>query len=326
MTTITKRIACIFPGQGSQSVGMLAEMSEHYPQVKKIFAEASTSLNEDLWSLVTTGPAEKLNLTEYTQPAMLTAGVVAYRLWAEYSRTLPIIMAGHSLGEYTALVCAGAVDFADAVKLVRQRGRIMQEAVPEGHGAMAAIVGLNETEVRELCQQASRLSEGEAGLVEPANYNAIGQTVVAGDRAAVERVLVLAEQQQAKLAKIIPVSVPCHCSLLRSAAEEFAEYLAKTPFYSSKIPVINNADVEVLQHPDDIRQSLMRQLYSPVRWVETIQLIARESIDFILECGPGRVLTGLTKRIDTSVKTFPIYDSETLKQALAQLNGEKLCL
>lgn len=314
---MTNKIAAVFPGQGSQSVGMLSELSEHYSQVKKIFNDASKALDEDLWQIVNQDFNKVLDKTIYTQPAMLAAGVAVYQVWLEKNNfsLMPILMAGHSLGEYTALVCANALNFSDAIKLVRERGRLMQEAIPEGQGAMAAIVGLDESTIRELCIDAA-----ETQIVTPANFNAIGQTVIAGDRAAVERALQLAEAKKAKLAKIIPVSVPCHCKLLQPAAEEFSRFLMDTPFFTPKIPVISNVDVSFHQHPDDIRESLKQQLYNPVRWVETIQLMAHEQINKILEYGPGRVLTGLVKRIEPSIKTYPLYDNDSLQQALTELS------
>ena len=305
------KTAFVFPGQGSQAVGMLADFDLQYPVIVTTFKEASEAVGYDLWKLIQHGPEEKLNQTEYTQVAMLTADVAVYRLLEQHGVIQPRIMAGHSLGEYAALVCANALSLFDAVCLVAYRGQVMQNAVPLGLGSMAALVGLTDEQVHVLCEQASQANE----VVTPANYNAIGQIVVAGHTPAVTRAIDLAEEVGARLAKVIPVSVPCHCPLLFEAAQSYAEYLAKIEFKNTKIDVVSNVDLSVYHSPQHIREKLKEQLYSPVRWVETIQLFKNKGIDFVLECGPGKVLGGLVKRIDRSIKTISIYDTISLEQA-----------
>jgi [acyl-carrier-protein] S-malonyltransferase len=308
--------AFVFPGQGSQSVGMLSDFLPQYPIVTDLFSEASDALGYDLWRLVQTGPEEQLNQTEYTQVAMLTADVAIYKLLMHEGVPKPQLMAGHSLGEYAALVCAEALSLSDAVRLVACRGQVMQNAIPLGTGAMAAIVGLADEQVNELCFRASHTSE----QVTPANYNAIGQVVIAGHTPAVQRAIFLAEEAGARLAKIIPVSVPCHCSLLTDAAELFVEHLASVSFKSPTIDVISNVDLSIYYSPQHICDKLKEQLYSPVRWVETIQLFKSREIDLIVECGPGKVLHGLTKRIDRSLSTVSIYDTISLDQLVEQVH------
>ncbi|CEG56749.1 ACP S-malonyltransferase [Legionella fallonii] len=308
--------AFVFPGQGSQSVGMLSDFMPQYPIITDFFAEASDAVGYNLWQLIQNGPKEKLNQTEHTQVAMLTADVAIYKLLIQQGLSLPLIMAGHSLGEYAALVCAGSMSLTDAVRLVAKRGQLMQQAIPLGLGAMAAIVGLTDEQVEALCQQASQPNE----RVSPANYNAIGQVVVAGHTPAVERVIALADEEGARLAKIIPVSVPCHCSLLSDAAELFADDLARVEFKNPSIDVISNVDLSIYHSAQHIRTKLKEQLYSPVRWVETIQLFKNQGIELIVECGPGKVLNGLVKRIDRSLNTISIYDTISLDQVLEQLH------
>lgn len=308
------KTAFVFPGQGSQSVGMLADFELQYPIVVNTFAEASEAVGYDLWKLVQHGPEEKLNQTEHTQVAMLTADVAVYRVLMQHGAAQPIIMAGHSLGEYAALVCADALSLFDAACLVARRGQVMQNAVPLGLGAMAAIVGLTDEQVKTLCEQASEEKE----VVTPANYNAIGQVVVAGHTPAVMRILVLAEEAGARLAKVIPVSVPCHCPLLSDAAASFAEYLAKIEFKNTKTDVVSNVDLSIYHSVQHMREKLKEQLYSPVRWVETIQLFKNNGIELILECGPGKVLGGLIKRIDRSINTISVYDTISLDQVEEQ--------
>ncbi len=309
------KFAMVFPGQGAQSVGMLAELATHHPQVKACFAEASAVLDYDLWELVQRGPENKLNQTVYTQPALLAAGVAVYRVWQQEGGLQPTLLAGHSLGEYSALVCAGVLNFADAVRLVARRGKLMQSAVPAGKGAMAAIIGLDDNAVKAICDEAA---EGE--VLTPANYNSVGQVVIAGDHSAIERAVTLALSTGAKIAKLIPVSVPAHCPLMQPAMEEFVLDLANTPFNPPQIPVINNVDVTTPEHPDDIRDALLRQLISPVRWVEIIQYCVAEGVSQAVESGPGKVLTGLNKRIDRGIKTFPVYDTASLQLALVDHN------
>jgi len=307
--------AFVFPGQGSQSVGMLSDFIPQYSIITDFFAEASDAVGYDLWQLVQHGPEEKLNQTEHTQVAMLTADVALYKLLVQHDLPVPQLMAGHSLGEYAALVCANSLSLKDAAQLVARRGQIMQNAIPLGVGAMAAIVGLTDEDVKNLCAKAS---EGNQ-QVSPANYNAIGQVVVAGHTPAVERLIALADEAGARLAKVIPVSVPCHCPLLLEAAGLFAESLAQVEFKNPAIDVVSNVDLSIYHSAQQIREKLTEQLYSPVRWVETIQLFKSQRIELIVECGPGKVLSGLTKRIDRSLNTISVYDSISLDQLVEQL-------
>jgi [acyl-carrier-protein] S-malonyltransferase len=309
--------AAVFPGQGSQAMGMLAELGDKYYQVRETFQEASDALGFDLWSLTQNGPERDLNSTENTQPAMLAAGVAVWRVWMAQGGCLPQAMAGHSLGEYTALVCAGAMAFDAAVTLVRERGRLMQAAVPEGEGAMAAILGLADDAVQAVCDGAA-----QGDVVEPVNFNAPGQVVIAGSAAAVERAVVAATEAGAKRALKLPVSVPSHCSLMRGAGDQLAERLAGVAIQAPSIPVIHNADVTSHNEPDRIRDALARQLYSPVRWVETVNRLAADGVTDIVEFGPGKVLAGLTKRIDKSISAQCVFDVPSLEKALG-LCGEK---
>lgn len=305
-------LAFVFPGQGSQSVGMLAELAAAFPVVQATFAQASDVLGYDLWQVAQQGPEERLNQTAVTQPAMLSAGVAAWRAWQERQGPQPVVMAGHSLGEYTALVCAGAIAFEDAVKLVAERGRLMQEAVPAGEGAMAAILGLEDAQVIEACAGAA-----QGDVVSAVNFNAPGQVVVAGRRAAVERALELAKQAGAKRAVMLPVSVPSHCSLMEGAARKLEAQLRQITIHAPAIPVINNVNVRAETTPDQIREALVRQLHSPVRWVETVQAMALQGVDRLVECGPGKVLIGLNKRIEKGMKAQAVFDPASLDEALA---------
>jgi [acyl-carrier-protein] S-malonyltransferase len=291
-------------------------MAAYGDSVRQTFAEAAEALGMDLWDLVANGPAEALNQTVNTQPAMLTAGVAVWRLWQQQGGSMPAMMAGHSLGEYTALTCAGAISFADAVRLVRLRAEAMQSAVPEGVGAMAAILGLDDDAVRALCAEAA---QGE--VLEAVNFNAPGQVVIAGHKAAVDRGCALAKEKGAKRALPLPVSVPSHCTLMGPAAEMLAAALAKIEIKAPAIPVLHNADVAAYTDPDAIRDALTRQLYKPVRWVETVQAMGREGMRIIAECGPGKVLAGLNKRILDTVPTLAITDSVALQDALAKSRG-----
>lgn len=305
-------ISFIFPGQGSQSVGMMRAYGDQ-AVLRATFAEASEVLNLDLWHLVEEGPDEKLGQTVNTQPAMLAAGVACYRMWREMGGVQPEFMAGHSLGEYTALTCAGALDFADAVRLVRLRAEAMQSAVPEGQGGMAAILGLDDDAVRALCQEAA----GDQVLA-AVNFNSPGQVVIAGHRPAVERAMALAKERGAKRALPLPVSVPSHCILMQPAAQRLSQALASVTLRAPKVRVIHNADVAEHRDPEEIRDALVRQLHQPVRWVETIRLLRGQGVDLFVECGPGKVLAGLNKRILADVPTLALADAAGMAQALAQ--------
>lgn len=305
--------ALVFPGQGSQSVGMMSAYGER-TEIRDTFAEASDALGEDLWQMVNEGPAERLALTVNTQPLMLTAGVAAYRVWLAAGGPKPQLVAGHSLGEYSALVAAGALSFADAVPLVRFRAQAMQEAVPAGEGGMAALLGLEVDAVREACAEAA---QGE--VVEAANLNAPGQIVIAGAKAAVERAIEAAKARGAKRAMLLPVSAPFHCALMKPAAERLAERLATIRIDQPAIAVLNNVDVAAYDDPAQIRDALVRQAFSPVRWIELVQEMARRGMGHIFECGPGKVLAGMTKRIAGDVQGGAIHDAASLEQSIAAL-------
>ena len=304
----------VFPGQGSQSVGMLAAMAADYTDVERTFSEASEALGFDLWRLVQNGPADSLNETTNTQPAMLVAGVAVWRVWQSCGGPLPDYVAGHSLGEYTALVCAQAIEFKEAVQLVADRGRFMQEAVPIGEGAMAAIIGLDDNAVRQVCEQAA---VGE--ILALVNYNAPGQIVVAGSTAAVERVVDQAKSAGARRAILLPVSGPFHSALMHPAAERMAERLQKTEIRNPQIPVIHNSHVEMETKPAAIRNALVQQIESPVRWVETIQKMMALGVDTLVECGPGKVLAGLNRRIACDAQSLAVSDSDSLATVLSAM-------
>ena len=305
--------AFVFPGQGSQSVGMLNAFADH-PAVAATLAEASDALGQDIGKLIAEGPAEELNLTTNTQPVMLTAAVAVYRAWQAAGGPVPTVVAGHSLGEYSALVAAGAIAFKDAVPLVRFRAKAMQEAVPVGEGGMAAILGLSDDDVRAACAEASA-----AGVVEAVNFNAPAQVVIAGAKAAVEKACEIAKAKGAKRALPLPVSAPFHSSLLKPASDRLREYLANVTISAPAIPVINNVDVAVVSDPAAIKDALVRQAASPVRWVETIQKMKADGIVRVVECGPGKVLAGLTRRIDGDIVGDAIFDPATLEAVLGQL-------
>jgi [acyl-carrier-protein] S-malonyltransferase len=313
MDTANNNLAMVFPGQGSQSVGMLAELAAAYPQVGTTFAEASEALGYDLWQLVQDGPEDVLNQTDRTQPAMLASGVAVWRVWRERGGAQPALMAGHSLGEYTALVCAGALDFVEAIALVAERGRCMQSAVPAGVGAMAAILGLDDDAVAAVCAEAAGTE-----VLSPVNFNSPGQVVIAGHAAAVDRAVVTAKSAGAKRAVTLPVSVPSHCALMEPAAREFAARLAETAIRQPQVPVIQNVDAAAHDQPDIIRENLSRQLYSPVQWVRTVQGMGASGVTHIVEAGPGKVLAGLCKRIDKGIAAIAVYDPATLDAALAE--------
>lgn len=310
------KFALVFPGQGSQSVGMMAAYGDN-PVIRETFQEASDALGEDLWAMVAEGPAERLALTVNTQPLMLTAGVAVYRAWQQAGGPEPSFVAGHSLGEYSALVAAGALAFADAVPLVRFRAAAMQEAVPEGEGAMAALLGLDVEAVEAVC---AKVADGE--IVSAANLNANGQIVIAGAVAAVERAMEEAKAQGAKRAVKLPVSAPFHCALMKPAAERLGERLAEVKLDAPRIAVINNVDVAVCEDPALIRDALIRQAYAPVRWIETVQSMDEQGVGAVIECGPGKVLAGLTKRIVKEMQGAAVTDADTLAQAIELAGGK----
>lgn len=296
--------AFVFPGQGSQALGMLAELAESQAVVAETFAQASHVLGYDLWELVQQGPVETLNETDKTQPALLAASVAIYRAYIASGKTLPKVMAGHSLGEYSALVCAGVIDFEAAIKLVELRGQLMQQAVPAGTGAMFAIIGLDNDAIAKACEEAS---QGE--VVSPVNYNSPGQVVIAGEKAAVERAAALCKENGAKMAVALPVSVPSHCQLMKPAADKLAIALNDIEFSAPSVTVINNVDVASPVAEQEIKDALVRQLYCPVRWSETVELMASQGITDLFEIGPGKVLTGLSKRINRSLTAKAINDA-----------------
>ena len=306
-------LAIVFPGQGSQSLGMLSGLASDHVQVIDVFEQASDVLGYDLWQLVQDGPVDELNETDKTQPAMLAAGVAVWRVWQDAGGAVPAVLAGHSLGEYTALVCAGALDFQEAVSLVEERGRCMQSAVPAGTGAMAAILGLDDIAVAVVCEQAA-----DGDVVSPVNYNSPGQVVIAGNVGAVERAIVLAKEAGAKRAVQLPVSVPSHCALMQPAAEQFADRLNKAVIKTPLIKIIQNVDATLHDDPDTIRANLDRQLYSPVQWVGSVQAMGKQGVTRIIEAGPGKVLTGLCKRIDKSIAAAAVFDEASLTSALDQ--------
>jgi len=303
-----KKFAMVFPGQGSQTVGMLAELAGDYPIVQETFKQASEVLGYDLWQLVQEGPAEELNKTWQTQPALLTASVAVYRVWQQkYPALKPEVMAGHSLGEYSALVCAGVLDFQDAVKLVELRGKLMQQAVPEGTGAMYAIIGLDNDAIINACKQAE---QGE--VVSAVNFNSPGQVVIAGAKAAVERAAALCKEAGAKRALPLAVSVPSHCALMKPAADQLSVSLESITLKEAGVSVLNNVDVKNEIEADAIRNGLVRQLYSPVRWTETVEKMAQNGVEVLVEVGPGKVLNGLTKRIVDSLQAVSVNDVKSL--------------
>lgn len=314
MAAEANRTAFLFPGQGSQSVGMMSALAEQSPVVERTFEEASGLLDVDLWQFVTNGPEDRLNQTEITQPAMLAAGVATWRAWREIDGIEPDFMAGHSLGEYSALVAAGTLEFSAAVKLVAERARLMQAATPAGTGAMAAILGLDEEPLRRACEDAA-----EGQVVAPANFNSPGQIVIAGHREAVERACALALEAGAKRAVSLPVSVPSHCSLMRAASRELETSMGpvfRAAFRADGVPVLHNADVEAHENEDDIREALARQLWQPVRWTETIRALESRGVTRFAECGPGRVLAGLNRRIVREAETVALTDLDAMRQTL----------
>lgn len=307
------QFAFVFPGQGSQSVGMLADLAAENPVVEATFREASDALGYDLWALSQQGPAEELNKTWHTQPALLAASVAIWRVWQQRGGKTPAMMAGHSLGEYSALVCAGVMNFADAVRLVELRGKFMQDAVPAGTGAMYAIIGLDDAAIAKACEDAA-----DGQVVSPVNFNSPGQVVIAGNKDAVERAGAACKAAGAKRALPLPVSVPSHCALMKPAADKLAAELQKMTFSAPQIPVVNNVDVKCETAPDAIRDALVRQLYSPVQWTKCVEFMAGQGVTQLLEAGPGKVLTGLTKRIVDTMTATAINEPASLSAALEQ--------
>ncbi len=316
--TTAPRLAVFFPGQGSQSVGMLDALAADWPQVRETFDEASQALDRDLWGLASSGPKEALDQTQNTQPVMLAADIAVWRVWQESGGAPAAVMAGHSLGEYAALVAAGALSLGDAIRLAADRARLMQEAVPAGAGAMAAVLGLDDQQVMALCAQ-----QAEGEVLEAVNFNSPGQVVIAGQASAVERAVGAARAAGAKRALVLPVSVPSHCALMRSAAERLAERLAGVDLRALRVPVLHNVDVTAAEDLSGVRERLVAQLYRPVRWVETVQAVAASGLTLAIECGPGRVLAGLNKRIDKNLTTLPVTDPESLRSALEAIGNAR---
>ncbi|MDP5145515.1 ACP S-malonyltransferase [Shewanella sp. ULN5] len=302
-----ENVAFVFPGQGSQAVGMLADLAQEHTVVSQTFAEASEVLGYDLWALIQDGPVESLNETDKTQPALLSASVAIWRAYQASGKPAPALLAGHSLGEYSALVCAGVIDFKDAVKLVELRGQLMQQAVPAGTGAMYAIIGLDDDGIAQACE-----ASAQGDVVSPVNYNSPGQVVIAGEKNAVERAAAACKAAGAKMAVALPVSVPSHCALMKPAADKLAQALAEITFSAPVINVVNNVDVAMPTESQDIKDALVRQLYCPVRWSETVSFMAEQGINQLVEMGPGKVLTGLTKRINKAVSAQAVNDTASL--------------
>ncbi|MDN3652721.1 ACP S-malonyltransferase [Thalassotalea ponticola] len=307
---INNKLAFVFPGQGSQAVGMLADLADN-AEVKQTFEQASAALGYDLWDLIQNDSEGKLNQTDYTQPALLCASVAIYRAWQAANGDEPAVLAGHSLGEYSALVCAGVLSLEQAVRLVEKRGQFMQQAVPAGTGAMYAIIGLDDQSIIDACAQAA-----EQQVVSAVNFNSPGQVVIAGNKEAVERAGALCKDAGAKRALPLPVSVPSHCALMKPAAEQLASEFANVTFNSPTVDVINNVDVATLTDADSIKDALIRQLYSPVRWTETIEKMADMGIETVIEMGPGKVLSGLVKRINKQLNCASVNSAETLTSTL----------
>lgn len=306
-----KKTAFLFPGQGSQSIGMLADLSEQFPKVKETFKQASDVLGYDLWSLTQKGPLEELNKTEVTQPAMLVSGIATWRAWREQGGALPDFFAGHSLGEYSALVAAGVMGFEDAVAVVSARGKLMQQATPAGTGAMAAVIGMEDQLLRNICEQAQ-----QGGVVACANFNSPGQVVISGDKAAVERAGALASEAGARRVMPLPVSVPSHCLLMKPAAAKLQELLLDIRFSDAAVPVIQNADVAAYTDAEHIREALARQLWQPVRWTETIEYMLESGVKLFVECGPGKILAGLNRRISKEPTVFALTDAAAIAAAI----------
>jgi len=313
-----KKFAFVFPGQGSQSVGMLADIKDEFREVGEVFSSASNVLGYDLWDLVKNGPAEKLSQTEHTQPALLAASFAIWKVLTENSAIKPTVLAGHSLGEYTALVCAEALRFEDAIDLVAARGKFMQEAVPVGEGALAAIIGLDNAAVIELCNTAKLENE----VLQAANFNSKGQVVIAGNKNSVDNAIKLSKEAGARLAKLLPVSVPSHCDLMKPAALKLKLKLQDIAISKPKLPVINNVDVKVYDSSDAIKDGLIRQLSMPVRFVEAVDSFSNFDIDNVIECGPGKVLTGLIKRINSNIELNNTADIKSLQKLIDYAKSE----
>ena len=307
-------LAFVFPGQGSQSLGMLAELGAQLPLVRETFVEASAALGYDLWALIQQGPEEQLNQTDRTQPAILAASIALWRLWLAEGGAKPAFVAGHSLGEYSALVAAGSLPFADAVKLVELRGQLMQQAVPAGTGGMAAILGLEDADVLAACSEAA-----QGDVVSAVNFNAPGQVVIAGSAAAVERAIEACKARGAKRAMPLPVSVPSHCALMKPAAERFADAVAAIDWQAPQIPLVQNVSAAIVADLDALKRDLLAQLYSPVRWVESIVALGEQGVTELVECGPGKVLSGLNKRCVKGVNTYNLDTPEAFAAARAAL-------
>ncbi len=312
-----KNLAIVFPGQGSQKIGMLAELAATHSLVLDTFSQASAVLGYDLWSLVQHGSQEDINLTERTQPLLLTASVAVWRVWRQLGGAEPGFMAGHSLGEWSALVCADVVAFEDAVKLVQQRGKFMQEAVPAGQGAMAAIIGLDDTAILAACDAAA-----QGDVVTAVNFNSPGQVVIAGAAAAVERASVLCKEAGAKRTLPLPVSAPFHTELMRPAAERLAEQIAATPFAAPRVPVIHNVNAAAQADPEQIKALMVEQIYSPVRWVDCVNTLSASGVAITLECGPGKVLSGLNKRINKDLDTLSMETPDDVQAALNHVKNQ----
>ena len=310
---MNKKLAFVFSGQGSQKVGMLAEMAERFPVVQATFAEASAVLGYDLWDLCQNGEQEQLNQTEVTQPLLLTASVALWRVWQDSRGAQPVILAGHSLGEWSALVCSGVVAFTDAVDLVRKRGAYMQTAVPKGEGSMAAVLNVEDEKILSICREASAL-----GVVEAVNFNSPGQVVIAGQLAAVEKASELLKAAGAKRVLPLPVSAPFHTSLMKPAAEQMAVHIAATPFHAPVIPVVHNVNAQTESDPEKIKALMIKQIDSPVLWVDCVNALVSHGVTTVLECGPGKVLCGLCGRIEKTLQTIGLEDLAGLEKALAE--------
>lgn len=311
--------AFVFPGQGSQKVGMLGAAYAQYQAVRDTFAEASQVLGYDMWDLIQNGEQDALNLTETTQPVLLTSSVALWRAWREQGGVQPAMMAGHSLGEFSALVCAGALGFADGVQLVRQRGAFMQSAVPVGEGAMAAIIGLDDESINRICSEVARQCEAVVAAV---NFNSPGQVVIAGQTSAVDAAITALKEAGAKRAMPLPVSAPFHTELMRPAGEQLDEAIAGISVAAPEVPVVHNVNGATESDPERIRQLLVEQIYSPVQWTQCIQSIAEAGLTRVVECGPGKVLSGLNRRIDKSLQSFSLEEPDALAATLAELNND----